>query len=270
MHDSIDAASSCPYVKSPSYQLLGVLVLKGISIEVPAGSIVALLGPNGAGKTTTLRALTGLLPVHEGHITKGSIAYNDASLRDLRPHQIVNLGIAQVMEGRRIFAELTVRENLMAGGFGITRANLQIRLERAYQQFPILGDRRHQAAGLLSGGEQQMLALGRAMVSQPRLLLLDVPFLGLAPKVVAEMAKMVRAINDTGVSILLVEQNADLALSLASYGYVMENGKIVFDGQAERLRADKDIQEFYLGVGGATEQSYRNVKHYRRRKRWLS
>jgi len=247
-----------------------VLVLKGISIEVPEGQIVTLLGPNGAGKTTTLRALTGLLEIHDGRATKGSVAWQGASLMGVGPDTIVGSGIAHVMEGRRIFPELTVEENLIAGGYGRSRSAVRAGIERAVARFPILGARRHQAAGYLSGGEQQMLAFARALMSNPRLLLLDEPSLGLAPKIVAEVARIIGDLNRDGMSILLVEQNADLALSLASYGYIMESGKIVFDGPSQQLRGDRDIQEFYLGVGGVGHQSYRHVKRYRRRKRWLS
>jgi len=247
-----------------------VLVLKGVSLRVPDGSIVALLGPNGAGKTTTLRAITGLLDIHNGRITKGAVSWLDESLRGREPDDIVRSGIAQVMEGRRVLAELTVEENLRAGGHTLSRADATAQLDRYLERFPVLGKRRRQQAGYLSGGEQQMLAIARALMARPRLLLLDEPSLGLAPKAVAEVAELIREINRDGVSILLVEQNAGLALDLAEHGYVMENGKVVHDGTADELRGDADIQEFYLGVGGGSARSYRNVKHYRRRKRWLS
>ncbi len=247
-----------------------VLVLRSVSIEVPEGAIVALLGPNGAGKTTTLRAITGLLDVHEGRVTKGSITHRGTSLLGLRADTIVDRGIAQVMEGRRIFSDLTVEENLRAGAYRAPRQQITSDLDRFYTRFPILGERRKQAAGYLSGGEQQMLAIARALMSRPQLLLLDEPSLGLAPKIQADVASLIREINDDGVGILLVEQNARMALDLASHGYIMETGKVVLDGDAETLRADKDIQEFYLGVGADTGHSYRQVKLYRRRKRWLS
>ena len=250
-----------------------VLVLHGISLRVPEGSIVALLGPNGAGKTTALRAITGLLDIHNGRVTKGSVLFQDDELLGRRVDGIVRSGIAQVMEGRRILADLTVEENLRAGAYCRPRSErrqVNEDIERFYERFPILGERRRQQAGYLSGGEQQMLAIARALMSRPKLLLLDEPSLGLAPKLVADVAALIRDINSEGVSILLVEQNASMALSLASHGYVMENGKIVLDGTADELRADKDIQEFYLGMSKSGQRSYRQVKLYRRRKRWLS
>ena len=247
-----------------------VLVLRGVSLHVPDGGIVALLGPNGAGKTTTLRAITGLLDLHEGRITKGGIQWDGQELSRLQPDQIVSTGIAQVMEGRRILADLTVEENLKAGAYHAPRAQIRDDLERHYDRFPILGERRNRPAGYLSGGEQQMLAIARALMSRPRLLLLDEPSLGLAPRIVGEVAQLIRDINADGMSILLVEQNASMALSLCDHGYIMENGQIVLDGSAEALRSNEDIQEFYLGTGGAHERSFRDVKHYRRRKRWLS
>ncbi len=247
-----------------------VLVLKGVSLKVPDGSIAALLGPNGAGKTTTLRAITGLLDIHNGRVTKGTVRWNESELAGRKPDAVVRSGVAQVMEGRRILAELTVEENLKAGAYTRTRAETQQDIERFYQQFPVLQQRRKQQAGYLSGGEQQMLAIARALMARPKLLLLDEPSLGLAPKLVAEVAALIREINDTGVSILLVEQNAGMALDLCDRGYIMENGKVVLDGTPDELRADEDIKEFYLGFGGEDKRSYRNVKLYRRRKRWLS
>lgn len=255
-----------------------VLVLQGVSLRVPEGAIVALLGPNGAGKTTSLRAITGLLDIHNGRVTKGRVRFGDDDLIGLRADRIVRTGIAQVMEGRRILSDLTVEENLRAGaysggsGLGRRAHKRQVSddIDKFYERFPILKQRHNKKAGYLSGGEQQMLAIARALMSRPSLLLLDEPSLGLAPKLVAQVGELIREINADGVSILLVEQNATMALSLASYGYVMENGKIVLDGTADELRADKDIQEFYLGLGREGQRSYRNVKLYRRRKRWLS
>ena len=247
-----------------------VLVLKGVSLQVPEGKITALLGPNGAGKTTVLRAITGLLDVHHGKQTKGSITFGERSLARQRADAIVRAGIAQVMEGRRILADLTVEENLVAGGHTRSRGEVAEDLARFYERFPILADRRRQQAGYLSGGEQQMLAIARALMSRPKLLLLDEPSLGLAPKAVAEVAELIREINAEGVSILLVEQNASLALELADHGTIMENGKVVLDGTPDELRADEDIQEFYLGLGSGEHRSFRDVKLYRRRKRWLS
>jgi branched-chain amino acid transport system ATP-binding protein len=247
-----------------------VLVLKGVSLEVPEGAIVALLGPNGAGKTTTLRAITGLLDIHEGKITKGTIALGGADMTSARPEAVVRGGVAQVMEGRRILGELTVEENLRAGAHTAPRAQVRGDMDKLYARFPVLAERRRQQAGYLSGGEQQMLAIARALISRPRLLLLDEPSLGLAPKLVAQVADLIRQINAEGVSILLVEQNAAMALDLASHGYIMENGKVVADGTSEELGQNEDIREFYLGLGGEGQRSYRTVKHYRRRKRWLS
>ncbi len=247
-----------------------VLVLKGVSLKVPEGSIVALLGPNGAGKTTTLRALTGLLDIHDGDITKGSVRWQGEDLGELGAAAIVRRGIAQVMEGRRIFPDLSVEENLIAGGWTRSKAEIGAAIEGFYDRFPVLGERRRRQAGYLSGGEQQMLAIARALISKPRLLLLDEPSLGLAPKVVAEVGAMIKAINAEGVSILLVEQNAALALELADHGYVLESGRIVIEGSATELRADRDVQEFYLGLGGHAERSFRDAKLYRRRRRWLS
>jgi branched-chain amino acid transport system ATP-binding protein len=244
-----------------------ILVLRGITLAVPAGAIVALLGANGAGKTTVLRAITGLLPIHRGRITKGSVSLGGEAVHGRDAPAIVRRGLAQVMEGRRIFADLTVEENLRAGGFACAnRAALQSALERAFTLFPRLAERRRQLAGYLSGGEQQMLALGRALMSSPRILLLDEPSLGLAPKIVEQIRDLIVALNREGTSILLVEQNAAMALGIASYGYVLENGKIVRDGPSADLARDKDVQEFYLG--GGARRSYRDVKTYRRKKRW--
>jgi branched-chain amino acid transport system ATP-binding protein len=248
-----------------------VLVLRGISLEVPDQKIVALLGPNGAGKTTLLRALSGLLPIHEGRPTKGSIRWNDEELAGLESDTIVRKGIAQVMEARRIFADLSIEENLLAGAYTRTdRAAVQQEIEKHYARFPVLAERRRRQAGYLSGGEQQMLAIARALMSKPKLLLLDEPSLGLSPKAREDVANLIREINASGVSILLVEQNASIALDLADYGYILENGKIVLDGDAASLKADQDIKEFYLGLGSHGRRNYRDVKLYRRRKRWLS
>ena len=245
-----------------------MLVLKGVSMRIPEGEIVALLGPIGAGKTTLLRALTGLLDIHEGRATKGSVTWSGFDLIDRKPEDIVKMGVSQVMEGRRILAELTVEENLRAGAYlsGVDDS----KIAGFYERFPILGERRKQPAGYLSGGEQQMLAIARALMAEPKLLLLDEPSLGLAPKIVEDVAALIRELNADGMTILLVEQNASMALSLATHGYILENGKIVLDGPTEQLRDDKDIQEFYLGLGSGDAKSYRDVKHYKRRKRWLS
>ena len=244
-------------------------VVSGVSLEVPSGAIVALLGPNGAGKTTVLRAITGLLSIHDGRITKGTIELGATRLDGLAPERIVRHGLVQVMEGRRIFIELTVEENLLAGTYG-RKDDWRADLEEMYRQFPLLAERRRQTAGLLSGGEQQMLAIGRALLARPKVLLLDEPSLGLSPKLTEEVAQLISRIRDRGVSVLLVEQNAQMALSLASHGYILENGKVVLDGTAAELREDPDVREFYLGMGGAGRKNYRDVKRYARRKRWLS
>lgn len=244
-------------------------VVSGLSLDVPDGRIVALLGPNGAGKTTVLRAITGLLPLHEGAITKGRIEFDGEAIGGWRPERIVGRGLAQVMEARRIFSELTVEENLRAGAYS-RRDDWQADLQGIYDRFPRLAERRTQTAGYLSGGEQQMLAIGRALMTRPRLLLLDEPSLGLSPRLTEEIAKLIATIREQGVSVLLVEQNAQMALSLADHGYILETGKCVLDGSAADLREDPDVREFYLGMGGGTRKNYRDVKRYARKKRWLS
>jgi branched-chain amino acid transport system ATP-binding protein len=246
-----------------------ILVLRGVSLEVPTGAVVALLGGNGAGKTTLLRAISGLLKVHRGDITKGTVELDGEDVTRLDAAAIVRKGVSQVMEGRRIFAELTVDENLRAGGFTRRdKSELKASYERVMELFPVLAQRRRSTAGYLSGGEQQMLAIGRALMASPRLMLFDEPSLGLAPRVVEQISGIIRDINAQGTSVLLVEQNATMALGLADYGYVLEHGKVVRDGPAAALLADEDIQEFYLGVGEAGRKSYRDVKTYRRRKKW--
>lgn len=248
-----------------------VLVLRGVSLEAPDGQIVALLGANGAGKTTTARAITGLLDVHEGDITKGAVQFDGQDITHTLPSERVRRGISQVMEGRRIFAEMTVDENLAAGAY-VNRdraATLQAH-DRVMTLFPALADRRNQVAGYMSGGEQQMLAIGRALMQSPKLMILDEPSLGLAPLLVQRIADIIVEINHQGTAVLLIEQNAHMALSIANHGYVMENGKMVMDGAAAKLQADEDVQEFYLGLHGGQRKSFREVKHYKRRKRWLS
>ncbi len=249
-----------------------ILVLRGISLEVPDGQIVALLGANGAGKTTTMRAITGLLDVHEGDITKGHIIFDGTDITDKDPADIVKLGISQVMEGRRIFAELTVDENLRAGAYTNTdREKVEAAYEWVMELFPPLADRRKSTAGYLSGGEQQMLAIGRALMQDPKLLILDEPSLGLAPKLVQQIRDIIVQINESGTAVLLIEQNANMALSIAHHGYIMETGKMVMDGAPEKLLKDEDVKEFYLGLhAGGERKSFRDVKHYKRRKRWLS
>jgi branched-chain amino acid transport system ATP-binding protein len=250
-----------------------ILVLRGLSIKVPDGQIVALLGANGAGKTTTLRTITGLLPTHDGVITKGTVTYNGRVLNDRKPADIVASGITQVMEGRRVFAEMTVDENLICGGISVKdKSQTKASYERVMDLFPRLAERRRQVAGYLSGGEQQMLAIGRALMADPKLLVLDEPSLGLAPKLIEQIRDIIVDINQQGQSVLLIEQNAMMALSIASYGYIMETGKVVMDGDAKKLLADDDVKEFYLGLHGeeGSRKSFRDVKHYKRRKRWAS
>ena len=249
-----------------------ILVLRGISIEVPDGHIVALLGANGAGKTTTLRAISGLLDVHEGDITKGEIIFDGVDITHAEPSKIVQMGLSQVMEGRRIFAEMTVDDNLRAGAYvNSNRGAYQDSYERVMTLFPRLAERRDAVAGYLSGGEQQMLAIGRALMQDPKLLVLDEPSLGLAPLLVQEVRDTIVEINQQGTSVLLIEQNANMALSIAHHGYIMETGKMVMDGTPEKLLKDEDVKEFYLGLHATGEKkSFRDVKHYKRRKRWLS
>jgi branched-chain amino acid transport system ATP-binding protein len=247
-----------------------VLALRGVSLEVPEGAIVALLGPNGAGKTTALRACTGLLPIQRGAIRRGTISLDGRRIDGLGAPDIVRAGIAQVMEGRRVFAELTVEENLRVGSYA-RRSRLQERQRRMLDLFPVLGERRRQPAGYLSGGEQQMLAIARALMSEPRYLLLDEPSLGLAPRIVAQIRDLILRLNREGTSVLLVEQNAVMALSIAEHGYVMETGRIALDRPAAALRADDEVREFYLGLREeGTTASLRDRRHYGRRKRWAA
>ena len=250
-----------------------ILVLKGVFLQVDQGKIVTLVGSNGAGKTTTLKSISGLIKTERGRVTRGSIELDGHRLDRIDPSAIVKLGVAQVFEGRRVFEHLTVRENLLVGAH--TQSNLsQIRqdIERIFNYFPRLAERVNVKAGYISGGEQQMLAIGRGLMSRPRLLLLDEPSLGLAPLLVEEIFSILKRLNqEEGLTILLVEQNVTMALAIADEGSVMENGKIVLSGPAEKLRGNDDIKEFYLGLSEVgTKKSYRDVKHYRRRKRWLS
>jgi branched-chain amino acid transport system ATP-binding protein len=250
-----------------------ILVLKGVSLEVPEGGIVALLGANGAGKSTTLKAISNLLHAERGEVTKGTILFKGDRVEDLSPNELVRRGVIQVMEGRHCFEHLTVEENLMTGAF--TRrdgaAAIKADLEMIYGYFPRLKDRRDAQAGYTSGGEQQMTAIGRALMSRPRMILLDEPSLGLAPQLVEEIFDIVKALNEQeGVSILLAEQNTNMALKYAQFGYILENGRVVLDGEAKALRENDDVKEFYLGVAGEHRKSFRNVKAYKRRKRWLA
>jgi len=250
-----------------------ILVLKGMSLEVREGQIVALLGANGAGKSTTLKAISGLLKGEEGKVTDGSISYRGKPIDAVDPEKRVRMGIFQVMEGRRVFDDLNVDENLYAGAHTRkSRADVKKDMEMVFEYFPRLTERRHTLAGYLSGGEQQMLAIGRALMARPKLMLLDEPSLGLAPLLVKEIFGIINRINkEEGTTILLVEQNARIALSIADYGYIMENGKIVMDDPVEKLKENEDVKEFYLGLSKVGDKkSYRDVKHYRRRKRWIS
>ena len=245
------------------------LVLRGVSLDVPTGGIAAVLGANGAGKTTLLRAITGLLSVHRGAITKGSVELDGQRIDQLEPTAIVKRGVSQVMEGRRTFAELTVDENLRAGAYTKGKGpQTRESFERVMDLFPILARRRRSVAGYLSGGEQQMLVIGRALMQSPRLLLLDEPSLGLAPLIVEQVRDIIARVNADGTSVVLVEQNATMALSIASVGYVLETGRVVKDGPADELRDDADIREFYLGMAGEGRRSFKELKSYRRRKRW--
>ena len=250
-----------------------ILVLKGMSMQVPEGKIVGLLGSNGAGKSTTLKAISGLLKPEDGEVTDGSIEFLGQTIHEEDAADIVRRGIFQVMEGRRVFEHLTVEENLIAGGYTRTDGRgLQQDTEMVYDYFPPLKMRQHQTAGYLSGGEQQMLAIGRALMARPKLVMLDEPSLGLAPMLVREIFSIIERINkEQGTTILLVEQNANLTLGVADYAYIMENGRIVLEGYPQDLRNNADVREFYLGLTEVgTRKSYRDVKHYKRRKRWLS
>jgi len=250
-----------------------ILVLKGLSMQVPEGKIVGLLGSNGAGKSTTLKSISGLLKPENGEVTDGSIEFMQQEIQHKDAADIVRMGVFQVMEGRRVFEHLTVEENLIAGGYTRqTRGGLAADMQLVYEYFPRLQERRRQTAGYLSGGEQQMLAIGRALMARPKLMMLDEPSLGLAPMLVREIFAIIERINrEQATTILLVEQNANLTLEVADYAYIMENGRVVLDGYPDDLRANADVREFYLGLTEVGQRkSYRNVKHYKRRKRWLS
>jgi branched-chain amino acid transport system ATP-binding protein len=249
-----------------------ILVLKGMSLQVPQGKIVGLLGSNGAGKSTTLKAISGLLKAEDGEVTDGNIQFMGADIQHKDAADIVKQGIFQVMEGRRVFEHLTAEENLVAGSYTRSSINVQNEIELVYNYFPRLKERRHQTAGYLSGGEQQMLAIGRALMAKPKLMMLDEPSLGLAPLLVLEIFSIIKRINDEQkTTILLVEQNANLTLSVADYAYIMESGRIVLEGKPEDLKQNADVREFYLGLTEVGQRkSYRDVKHYKRRKRWLS
>ena len=248
-----------------------ILVLKGVSLKVKKGGITALLGGNGAGKSTTLKSISNLLASERGEVTKGSVTYSNEYIHDLDPAQLVKKGVIQVMEGRHCFEHLTVEENLLTGAY--TRSNnKQVKedLERVYNYFPRLRDRRTSLAGYTSGGEQQMIAIGRALMAHPTMILLDEPSMGLAPQLVKQIFEIVAEINrKEGVTILLAEQNTNIALQYAEYAYILENGRVVMEGSAESMRDNEDVKEFYLGISGEGRQSFKDVKQYRRRKRWL-
>jgi branched-chain amino acid transport system ATP-binding protein len=250
-----------------------ILVLRGVSLSVPKGGIVALLGANGAGKSTTLKSISNLLQAERGEVTKGAIRFKGENVEALSPNDLVRRGCIQVMEGRHCFEHLSVEENLLTGAY--TRkdggAAVKAHLELVYSYFPRLKERRHSQAGYTSGGEQQMTAIGRALMSRPDMILLDEPSMGLAPQLVEEIFEIVKMLNEQeGVSFLLAEQNTNVALRYATYGYILESGRVVLDGEAETLRENQDVKEFYLGIGGEGRKSFRDVKHYKRRKRWLA
>jgi branched-chain amino acid transport system ATP-binding protein len=250
-----------------------ILVLKGVSLEVPKGKIVALLGANGAGKSTTLKSISNLLGAERGDVTKGNIEFKGAQIESLTPNDLVKRGVIQVMEGRHCFAHLTIEENLLTGAYtrSISRGELKASLDKVYHYFPRLKERRSSQAGYTSGGEQQMCAIGRALMAKPEMILLDEPSMGLAPQIVEEIFEIVKDLNvKEQVSFLLAEQNTMVALRYSDFGYIMENGRIVMEGEASYLANNEDVKEFYLGLSGEDKKSFRDVKHYRRRKRWLS
>lgn len=250
-----------------------ILVLKGVSLCVPEGKIVALLGANGAGKTTTLRAVSNLLRAERGDVTKGNIEYRGERIESLTPADLVKRGVVQVMEGRHCFAHLTIEDNLLTGAYtrSISRGDLSAALDRVYQYFPRLKTRRTSQAGYTSGGEQQMTAIGRALMANPNMILLDEPSMGLAPQIVEEIFEIVKDLNQRErVSFLLAEQNTNIALKYADYGYILENGRVMMDGEAQALAENEDVKEFYLGVSSGERKSFRDTKFYRRRKRWLA
>jgi len=270
------AASAAPYLAINNIEVIYdhvILVLKGVSLTVAEGGVVALLGANGAGKTTTLKAISNLLHAERGEVTKGTIEFKGERIDKLTPNQLVRKGVCQVMEGRHCFQHLTVEENLLTGAFtrSISRAELKADLERVYHYFPRLKQRRASQSGYTSGGEQQMTAIGRALMARPTMILLDEPSMGLAPQIVEEIFGIVQDLNSKErVSFLLAEQNTMVALRFASYGYILENGRVVMDGAAADLSTNEDVKEFYLGLSTAGRKSFRDVKHYRRRKRWLA
>ena len=273
---SAAAAASAPLLVVNGIEVIYnhvILVLKGVSLQVPQGGIVALLGANGAGKSTTLKSISNLLHAERGDVTKGNIEFKGARIDQMTPNELVRRGVIQVMEGRHCFGHLTIEENLLTGAYTrkISRAELRDSLDKVYHYFPRLKTRRNSQAGYTSGGEQQMCAIGRALMAKPEMILLDEPSMGLAPQIVEEIFEIVKDLNGKeGVSFLLAEQNTMVALRYADFGYIMENGRIVMEGEAKELATNEDVKEFYLGLSGEGRKSFRDVKHYRRRKRWLS
>ena len=270
------APAAAPYLSVNNIEVIYdhvILVLKGVSLEVPEGGIVALLGANGAGKSTTLKSISNLLRAERGDVTKGTIEFRGARVDRLTTNELVRMGVCQVMEGRHCFAHLTIEENLLTGAYTsrASRAEVRTDLERVYHYFPRLGQRRGSLAGYTSGGEQQMTAVGRALMARPSMILLDEPSMGLAPQIVEEIFEIVRDLNaKERFSFLLAEQNTTVALRFADYGYILENGRVVMDGKAKDLAQNEDVKEFYLGLSTAGRKSFRDSKHYRRRKRWLA
>lgn len=272
---SVSSVATTPLVEVNGIEVIYnhvILVLKGVSLQVPHQSIVALLGGNGAGKTTTLRAISNLLKGERGEVTKGGVTLEGEQIQNLSPAELVKRGVVQVMEGRHCFAHLTIEENLLTGSYTRTdKGEIAANLEKVYNYFPRLKTRRTSQAAYTSGGEQQMCAIGRAIMSNPRMVLLDEPSMGLAPQIVDEVFHIVKDLNSKEkVTFLLAEQNTNMALKYADYGYIMESGRIVMDGTASDLSSNEDVKEFYLGVGGSERKSFRDVKSYKRRKRWLA
>ncbi len=269
-------SATAPYLDINNIEVIYdhvILVLKGVSLCVPQGSIVALLGANGAGKSTTLKAISNLLRAERGDVTKGSIEFKGARVDQMTPTELVKRGVIQVMEGRHCFGHLTIEENLLTGAYtrSASRSEIRTNLEKVYHYFPRLKQRRTSQAGYTSGGEQQMCAIGRALMAKPEMILLDEPSMGLAPQIVEEIFEIVKDLNSREkVSFLLAEQNTMVALRYADFGYILENGRIVMEGAADELANNEDVKEFYLGLSGDGRKSFRDVKHYRRRKRWLS
>jgi branched-chain amino acid transport system ATP-binding protein len=275
-HEAVNATAMKPLLDVNGIEVIYnhvILVLKGVSLVVPEGGIVALLGANGAGKTTTLKAVSNLLKAERGEVTKGTIHFRAERVDKLNPSELVKRGVIQVMEGRHCFAHLTVEENLLTGAYtrGVSRSEIKVELERVYEFFPRLKTRRGSLAGYTSGGEQQMTAIGRALMAKPRMILLDEPSMGLAPQIVEEIFEIVKSLNTTQqVSFLLAEQNTMVALRFADFGYILENGRVVLEGNAKALSENEDVKEFYLGISSGGRRSFRETKHYRRRKRWLA